>query len=155
MLHERFSQSVPDWPAFPDSVAALRYLKRQYKLVILSNIDNRSFAASNKKLGVAFDAVYTAEDIGSYKPNPANFAHMLERLQDDLGIAPHQVLHTAQSLFHDHVPAAAAGLKRAWINRRKGQTGSGATKPVENVPAPNFEFATLGELAEAHRALVS
>jgi 2-haloacid dehalogenase len=58
---------VKDWPAFSDSAGALQYLKRHYKLVILSNVDNESFAASSKKLAVDFDAVYTAEDIGSYK----------------------------------------------------------------------------------------
>jgi 2-haloalkanoic acid dehalogenase type II len=69
-LEERFGQSVKDWPAFPDSADALAYLKQHYQLVILSNIDRQSFATSNEKLRVEFDAIYTAEDIGSYKPDP-------------------------------------------------------------------------------------
>ena len=100
----RFGASVPAWPAFPDSAEALAYLKRHYKLVILSNVDRTSFAASNRRLGVEFDAVYTAEDIGSYKPDLANFRYLLARLAER-GIAPESILHTAQSLFHDHVPA--------------------------------------------------
>ena len=113
-----FGGSVPHWPAFPDTADALRILKRHFKLVILSNVNREGFAASNRKLGVAFDAVYTAEDVGSYKPNPRNFAFMLEHLADEHGLAPGDILHTAQSLFHDHVPARSAGLARAWIDRQ-------------------------------------
>lgn len=153
-LHERFGASVPDWPTFPDSAAALAYLKRHYKLVILSNVDRTSFAASNRKLGVAFDAIYTAEDIGSYKPDDRNFAFLLAHLEAELGVKPGQVLHTAQSLHHDHVPAERAGLARAWIDRRFGQSGSGATLPTERQPQVDFHFRTLGELADAHRKLV-
>src|SRR5262245_28030353 len=59
-----YGQSIRNWPAFEDSAAALQYLKKHYKLVILSNVDNESFAFSNRKLQVEFDAVFTAEDIG-------------------------------------------------------------------------------------------
>lgn len=150
-LHDRFGASIPDWPAFPDSTEALAYLKRHYKLVILSNVDRTSFAASNKKLGVTFDAVYTAEDVGSYKPDPRNFAFMLEHLEADLGIGKSQILHTAQSLHHDHVPAERAGLARAWIDRRFGKTGGGATLTPEKPPKLDFHFKSMAELAEAHR----
>ncbi len=149
-LHERFGLSVPDWPAFEDSAEALKYLKRHYKLVVLSNVDRTSFAASQKKLGVTFDAVYTAEDIGSYKPDLANFRFMLERLELDLGIKPNEVLHTAQSLHHDHVPAEQMGLARAWIDRRFGREGGGATKPVANPPKMHFHFKSMADLAAAH-----
>jgi 2-haloacid dehalogenase len=150
-LHDRFGASVPDWPAFPDSAAALSYLKRHFKLVILSNVDRVSFAASNKKLGVTFDAVYTAEDVGAYKPDPRNFSFMLEHLEVDLGIRKSEILHTAQSLHHDHVPAERAGLARAWIDRRYGKQGSGATVRPPNPPKIDFHFKSLVELAEAHR----
>src|SRR5690606_10691412 len=98
-----FGRSVEHWPAFPDSAEALAYLKQHYKLVILSNVDRASFAHSERKLGVAFDAVYTAQDIGSYKPDPRNFAYMLARLAEQ-GIGREQILHTAESLYHDHLP---------------------------------------------------
>ena len=88
--------------------------------MILSNVDRASFAHSNRKLGVAFDAIYTAEDIGSYKPDPRNFAYLLERLAER-GIAKAEILHTAESLYHDHVPARRAGLATCWIHRRAGQ----------------------------------
>jgi 2-haloacid dehalogenase len=146
-----FGASVRDWPAFPDSAAALGYLKRHYQLVILSNVDRASFAHSNRKLGVAFDAIYTAEDIGSYKPDPRNFAYLLERLAER-GIAKTQILHTAESLYHDHVPARRVGLATCWIHRRAGKAGHGATRSPEVEVRPDFRFATLAEMAQAHRA---
>ncbi len=142
-LHDRFGASIPDWPAFPDSAEALAYLKRHYRLVILSNVDRASFATSNKKLAVTFDAIYTAEDVGSYKPDPRNFAFLLEHLEADLGVAKDQVLHTAQSLHHDHVPAERAGIARAWIDRRFGQTGGGATVTPEKRPHVDFHFKSM------------
>ena len=120
----RYGQSIKDWPAFPDSAEALAYLKQHYKLVILSNVDQASFAASNAKLQVAFDAIYTAEDIGSYKPAAANFDYMLANLAN-LGVEKSDILHTAESLFHDHAPANRHGLKSCWIYRRHAQEGFG------------------------------
>jgi 2-haloacid dehalogenase len=75
-----FGQSVGDWPAFSDSADALRYLKRHFELIILSNVDRASFARSNERLGVEFDRVFTAEAIGSYKPDLRNFEYLLDRL---------------------------------------------------------------------------
>ena len=124
----RFGASIRDWPAFPDTVAALAYLKQHFRLVILSNVDRAGFAASNARLGVAFDAIHTAEDIGSYKPDPRNFVYLLDRLGEQ-GVARGQVLHVAQSLFHDHAPANAAGLRSVWIDRRGDAAGWGATAP--------------------------
>src|SRR5690606_6139481 len=146
-----FGRSVEHWPAFPDSAEALAYLKQHYKLVILSNVDRASFAHSERKLGVAFDAVYTAQDIGSYKPDPRNFAYMLARLAEQ-GIGREQILHTAESLYHDHLPAKRFGLAPCWTHRRAGRSGPGATRPPDIDVRPDFRFATLGEMAAAHRA---
>jgi len=148
---QAFGASVKDWPAFPDSAQALGYLRQHYQLVILSNVDRASFAHSNQKLGVAFDAVYTAEDIGFYKPDPRNFAYLLERL-GERGIARAQILHTAESLYHDHVPARRFGLATCWIHRRSGKTGHGATRQPEAETRPDFRFETLAAMAAAHRA---
>jgi len=152
-MDRAFGASVGDWPAFPDTPPALAELKKHYKLVILSNVDRRSFAASNQRLGVAFDAICTAEDIGTYKPDPRNFAYLIARVRD-LGHDRSEILHTAQSLYHDHAPAERIGLARCWINRRADKgTGSGATKPVAERPKLHFEFPTLGAMAEAVRRL--
>lgn len=146
-----FGGSVPGWPVFPDTTEALLYLKTQYKLVILSNVHRDGFAASNRKLGVAFDAIYTAQDIGSYKPDHANFRFLLDHLEKDLGVKKHEVLHTAQSLFHDHVPAKAFGLATAWIDRQRlSESGQwGATASLDEIPRTDFVFHSMKAMASA------
>ncbi len=146
-----FGGSVPDWPAFPDSAGALAYLKQHYKLVILSNVDRVSFAGSNKRLGVVFDAIYTAQDIGSYKPNVRNFHYMLEKLAAQ-GITKDKILHTAQSLFHDHGPAKKVGMTSCWIDRRHAAAGWGATMPPPAEAAYEWRFTSLQAMADAHKA---
>ncbi len=150
-LDHQFGQSVFTWPAFPDSADALRRLKTHYKLVILSNVNRAGFAASNRRLGVSFDAIYTAEDVGSYKPDVHNFEFMLERLHEDLGVQKKDILHTAQSLFHDHVPASTLGLATAWIDRQGlSETDNwGATARVEKRPHLDFIFPTMQAMSEA------
>jgi 2-haloalkanoic acid dehalogenase type II len=149
--HVAFGRSVPDWPAFADTREALQYLQRHYKLVILSNVDRASFTASNARLGVSFDAICTAQDIGSYKPDPRNFRYLIAAVER-LGATPQAILHTAQSLYHDHAPAQAAGLASAWIDRRHERAGWGATRPPEGTPAYNFRFESLAAMAQAHQA---
>jgi putative hydrolase of the HAD superfamily len=144
-----YGNSVKDWPPFLDSVEALAYLKKHYKLVILSNIDNASFAHSNKRLQVTFDAIYTAQDVGSYKPSDRNFQYMIDKLQS-LGIAKAEILHTAESLFHDHGPANKHGLASCWIYRRHDQKGFGATRDPGFMPKHDFRFNSMAELAAAH-----
>jgi 2-haloalkanoic acid dehalogenase type II len=143
-------QSVKQWPAFVDSAAALQYLKKYYKLVILSNVDRESFKASNVKLQVEFDYIFTAQDIGSYKPDLKNFRFMLDRLAE-VGIQKNEILHTAESLFHDHLPANRMELASAWIHRRAGKSGHGATHPPSETPHYDFHFASMAEMAKAHQ----
>jgi 2-haloalkanoic acid dehalogenase type II len=130
---------------------ALAYLKRHYKLVIVSNIDRASFAHSNKKLGVDFDLVITAQDVGSYKPAPAHFERAFADLEA-LGVPKAKILHTAQSLFHDHVPAKNRfGMTSIWINRRAGKTGGGATKKPPEAVAPDWQVPTMAAMVELHK----
>lgn len=138
---ERFSRSVVDWPAFPDSAAALARLAGHYDLVILSNVDDDLFQASAEKLQVAFADVITAEQVGSYKPDPRNFDVLIERVSHPKD----SILHTAQSLYHDVAPANLKGLTSIWINRRSGRPGTGATPPQE--AAPDLEVPDLATLA--------
>ena len=146
----KLGASVGDWPAFPDSVEALRYLKQHFKLVILSNVDRLSFAGSNRRLGVEFDYIVTAQDVGSYKPNLRNFEYLLAKL-GQAGIEKGKLLHVAQSLFHDHVPANRIGIASAWIDRRHDKPGGGATVLPDPMPHYDFRYTSLGELADAHR----
>lgn len=145
-LDKRFGNFVPCWPAFPDSADMLRRLKIDFKLVVLSNVDRISFAGSNKQLGVNFDAIFTAENIGSYKPNPKNFAYMLQNLDCE----KKDILHVAQSLFHDIKPATDAGLNTVWIDRQGLANGGswGATAKIDKRPKADIRFSSLQEFTE-------
>jgi len=150
-----FGQSVRRWPAFADSAAALRYLGQRCRLVVVSNVDRASFAFSQAALGVTFDLVVTAEDVGSYKPDLRNFRFALARIEEAFGVGPSGVLHVAQSLYHDIVPARAVGLRTVWINRRKGRAGWGATPPPPvdgDAARPDFEVPSLAALVELFRS---
>jgi 2-haloacid dehalogenase len=141
-----FGGSVADWPAFADSAGALELLRRRYRLGVITNCDDDLFATSNLKLGKPFEWVITAEQAKSYKPSRHNFEVALERI----GMASPSILHVAQSLYHDHVPARALGLATAWINRRHDRPGYGATPAAaasSNVVAN--DMATFAQMALA------
>lgn len=150
-----FGASVGAWPAFPDTVEALARLGRRYKLVILSNVDRASFGntVAGPLGGTRFDAVYTAQDIGSYKPDARNFEFLVRACGEELGVGREAILHTAQSLFHDHEPARKAGLVSAWIARG---TGEGEVESVMGGRIEEFgdrvdvtwRFGSLGEMAD-------
>jgi len=145
---QAYGLSVRQWPAFEDSREALAYLKGPFKLVVLTNTDNVSFSGSNARLGVHFDGVYTAEDIGSYKPADRNFDYMLENLVRQ-GIEKHEILHTAESMFHDHAPANKYGLSNCWIYRRHDKEGFGATMDPGEMPSYDFRFTSMAEMVAA------
>lgn len=134
-------ESVGAWPAFPDTVEALQALASRHELVVLSNVDDDLFAQSARRLQVTFADVITAQQVGSYKPNPRNFQVLLERLNRP----KEEILHVAQSLFHDIAPANAAGLTTVWVNRRHNRAGFGATPPQTAQPA--LEVPDLRTLA--------
>ena len=138
-----FSRSVADWPAFADSAAALTRLQTRYRLGVLTNCDDDLFAASSERLGVDFDWVVTAEQVGSYKPDERNFQVMFDRL----GLPRERILHVAQSLFHDHAPAQRLGLRSVWIDRRHDRPGAGATP--ESSATPDAAFPDMASFAAA------
>src|ERR1051326_4881178 len=107
------SSSVSCWPPFPDTVHALKWLRRRYKLVIVSNVDDDLFAQTQTLLGLQFDEIITAQQVGAYKPSKAMFNSALQRLN----VPKEQILHIAQSLYHDHVPAKEMGFTTVWVNR--------------------------------------
>ena len=144
----RLGGSVPDWPAFGDSPGALASLAAHYQLLVVSNVHRDGFAASNRRLRGRFAAVITAEDVGAYKPAPNHFQALLGTVED-LGIAPGELLHVAQSLFHDHVPARRAGLATVWVNRRHDRLDWGATPEPSEGWSYGLEVRSLGELAAA------
>jgi 2-haloacid dehalogenase len=128
-----FGTSVGQWPAFPDSAEALQRLQERFKLAVITNCDDDLFAQSERRLGVSFDYVITAQQAGRYKPDHANFLLAFETI-----VEPRErILHVAQSLFHDHVPAKALGMTSVWIDRRQGR-GGGASMDVEAHPDATF-----------------
>jgi 2-haloacid dehalogenase len=137
-----FGESVSDWPAFPDSVDALQRLAHRYRLGVITNCDDDLFAASAQHLGVTFEWVVTAEQAREYKPRPAPFLLALKTIE----VRPELILHVAQSLYHDHVPARNLGLATAWVNRRGDRPGFGATPPA--IADPDLEVPNLRTLAD-------
>ncbi|KAF2634439.1 HAD-like protein [Massarina eburnea CBS 473.64] len=142
---KKFGESVPQWPAFPDTVEALKRLKKVYRMVVLSNVDNASFQANNRNslCGFEWDAVLTAEDIRSYKPDLKNFEYMLKEVRSRFGVEKEQVLQTAQSQFHDHHPAKNMQIKSSWIFRPDSIKGD------RDDPVYDWKFDTLAEMADA------
>ena len=145
---QRLGNSVPDWPAFPDSAGALARLAKRYRLIVLSNVHRDGFAGSNRHLHGEFAAIITAQDLGSYKPAQRNFDALLAEAAR-LGVGDGKLLHVAQSLFHDHVPAKRAGLPTVWINRRHDRPGWGATPAPPADVRPDWEFPSLAAFAAA------
>ena len=140
-----FAASIRRWPAFPDTVEVLAELQKRVRLAVLSNVDKDSFAATQEVLGIKFDLVCTAGEIGSYKPDSRNFRFLLDRLAEQ-GVRKQELLHAAQSLFHDIQPAGALGIHTAWVNRYGGAP-AGAARAPQGRASPDLTVSSLAELA--------
>ncbi|HJT92312.1 MAG TPA: HAD-IA family hydrolase [Mycobacterium sp.] len=147
---DKLGASVPSWPAFPDSSDALASLADDYKLIIVSNVHRQGFAGSNSRLGVTFDKIITAEDVGAYKPAPNHF-EALDAALAELGVPRERLLHVAQSLRHDHVPAKRYGIASVWLNRRHDRPGWGATTKPDEEYSYAMEFPSMADFAAAAR----
>jgi 2-haloalkanoic acid dehalogenase type II len=148
---QTFGRSVKHWPEFADSAESLKYLRRHYLMATVTNCDRISYMGSNARLEIEWDGIYTAQDIGCYKPNLRNFHYMFERARRDLGVLPHEILHVAQSLTHDMVPATQMGMTKLWINRRHNVEGLGATAPPQGDYSIEWEFNSMADFVAAHR----
>ncbi len=142
---QRFAESLRIWKPFPDTVDALRSLAKYYKLAIISNVDDDLFADTQRLLRTSFEFVVTAQQVRSYKPAQENFQAALQRA-GQAGIKKEEILHAAESLYHDIGPANALGLKTAWVHRRFDKPGFGATRPGTAMPA--LRVRSVAELAE-------
>lgn len=152
---EAFGGAIGKWPAFEDTVAAMQKLGKYYKLIALSNVDKVSFANTLRGPlnGVKFDAIYVAEDIGTYKPDPNNFNYLVEHANQEFGIQKSDICHTAQSLPFDIIPVAAMGFRPAvWISRGGGRMGMGDLEAVKDKVNIGATYQTLGEMAIAVEA---
>jgi 2-haloacid dehalogenase len=140
--HARFAQSPSNWPLYADAPPALRYLKRFFKLAILTNADRQTFRLANLRLEATFDAIFTGPEIGRCKPDPKPFEHMVERLAR-LGVERRQILHVAHSLQRDQAPASRCELAFAWIDRAPGNASAH--------PTWEYRFASLVDMVKAHQ----
>jgi putative hydrolase of the HAD superfamily len=146
-----FQRDVLDWPAFDDSVAALQRLRRHFRLVAMTNADRVALSAYAHTLGDPFDDSVTADETGVAKPDPQFFAYNRGR-QSAFGYKFGDILHVAQSQYHDIGVARELGYTVCWIERRQGLQGFGATPIPERVTTPDFRFATLKALTDAVEA---
>ena len=148
---DEFGLSIGQWEAFPDTVAALQQLRKHYKLVILSNVDN--FNLHNTITGplaaIEFDAILTAQDIGSYKPDRANFQALIAAVQDRFNLGQDDLLHVAKSLPIDHVPAKEMDVASAWIARGEGGVTAlgGRIEDFCDSLSFNWRFQSLSQMA--------
>ena len=142
---KEYGGRIGEYPAFEDTVEAITRLGKRYKLIPLTNVDNSSFAKtlSGPLKGCHFDAYYTAEDIGSYKPDLKNFHYLLDHLKSDFDIEQDDLCHVAQSLFHDHEPAQRMQIQSVWVDRMGFMGG------VDTAVKDGYQLRveTLGELS--------
>ena len=136
------ADELGSWPLFADTRPALERLAQRFRLAIVSNVDDELFAQTQRALGVRFDEVVTAEQLESYKPERAHFDEALRRL----ALEREQVVHVAQSLFHDIAPACSLGITTVWVRRGASETGGGAT-PMSTA-RPDYTVADLAGAAE-------
>lgn len=148
-----FGRSIGDWPAFPDTVRALQTLSKYYKLFVLSNVDNASFerTRTGPLQSAHWDGIYTAQMIGSYKPDPKNYLYVAEQASKDFSIQKDQLILVAQSLDLDHVMTKKLGFKPGvWINRQGSYVGvSRGDLEKQGSIELGAEYSTLGEFANA------
>ncbi len=147
-LARRLCASVPSWPAFPDSRAALARLGARYRLIAMTNARRWAFTHFAERLGQPFFAAFTVDDTGTEKPDPAFFHRVFDFLAAE-GDSPADILHVAQSQYHDIGISRRLGLTNCWIERRHAQPGYGGTIAPAEFTQPDYHFSSLAGLADA------
>jgi putative hydrolase of the HAD superfamily len=145
---EAFQLSVLRWPAFPDSADALARLRRRFRLVAMTNADRSAFSFYSHTLGNPFHDSVTMDEAECAKPDPLFFAYNRGR-QGAHGFKKEEILHVAQSQYHDIGVAKSLGYTTCWIERRQGRKGFGATPAVAKLTPPDYHYPTLAALADA------
>jgi putative hydrolase of the HAD superfamily len=148
---ERLRDSAKTWKAFPDSVEALAELSKRYKLIAMTNARRWAFDHFAQALGHPFYRGFTADDTGTEKPDPA-FFHQVFAFVESEGFSKDDILHVAQSQYHDIGISRALGMTNCWIERRHAQKGYGGTIEPENFTTPDYHFTSMAGLAEASAA---
>jgi 2-haloalkanoic acid dehalogenase type II len=127
---QRFAASLPDWPPFADTDAALSSLAAAgYTLGILSNVDDELLQGTLRHFSTPIDLIVTAQQVHAYKPAHAHFVEARRR------IGSQRWLHAAQSLFHDVRPCNELGVPVVWVNRQRESIPPGSPAPLDTVPS--------------------
>jgi putative hydrolase of the HAD superfamily len=147
---EEFGGSIRSWPPFPDTVEALKELGTRYRLVAVTNADAWALGHMSTAMGDPFEERITCDEVGVNKPSPRVFEYVLEKLAP-AGVDKRDVLHTAQSQYHDIVPASEVGFATMWIERRRGKGGFGATPRPERIATPTFHAASMADFVRQVR----
>jgi 2-haloacid dehalogenase len=135
------TDSFSNWRPWPDTVAALKRLRKRYRLAIISNIDDDLFEKTRCYLPVEFEHITTAQQARCYKPALEIFRLALGKAR----VAPNRILHVGQSIYHDVLPAQSLGLATVWVNRPSPRAGIGAVKQAKG--RPDLQVPDLETLA--------
>jgi len=141
---QAFKDSIRFWPPFPDTVDALKELSTKYRLVAVTNADTWALKYMSATMAAPFDEQVTCDEVGANKPSPLVFEYTFKKLAP-LGVRKPDVLHTAQSQYHDIVPATELGIATMWIERRHGKESYGATPKPEKVATPTFHATSMAD----------
>lgn len=145
---ERLRDSAASWTGFPDSRDALARLSKRYKLIAMTNAQRWAYTHFSRELGDPFFAAFTTDDTGTEKPDPAFFHQVFDFVERD-GDSKDDILHVAQSQYHDIGVSRSLGMTNCWIQRRHAQKGYGGSIEPDKFTQPDFHFRSMVELADA------
>jgi putative hydrolase of the HAD superfamily len=144
----RLRDSAASWKGFPDSAGALADLSKTHRLVAMTNARRWALDHFEKQLGLPFFATFTADDTGTEKPDSAFFEQVFDFVRSQ-GDSKDDILHVAQSQYHDIGISRKLGLTNCWIERRHAQKGYGGTIEPENFTEPDYHFTSMADFAAA------
>jgi 2-haloacid dehalogenase/putative hydrolase of the HAD superfamily len=121
-------ESIPRWPPFKETNTQLDRFRKKYKTGLISNVDDKLLGLTRRHFKADFDLVVTAQQVRSYKPDPAHFKEAERRIGTRKGW-----VHITSSYFYDVEPCVKAKVPVIWVNRRKETLDPGAKKPTAEV----------------------
>ena len=128
--------SVQRWKPFKETNAQLDRFAKKYNIGLISNIDDKLLGLTRRHFRTDFDLVVTAQQVRSYKPDPAHFKEAARRIGGKKGW-----VHVAASYYYDVEPCLKKKIPVIWVNRDKVELEAGQKKP-------DAEVSTLREAAK-------
>jgi len=132
-------ESVQRWPAFREANPALQKVARRFRVGLISNIDDKLLGQTRRHIPLDFDLVVTAQQVRSYKPDPAHFKECERRIGGKRGW-----VHITASYHHDVEPCLKARIPVIWVNRTGQQLESGQKRPDAQVANLREALRLLG-----------